>query len=164
MSNPTCPWWSEESISEPQSNQAGLCFLHPPEEPPLDTEVLIHQKLRWSSTLSVHWKHLPTKLYSCYTWAHVFGHVPCIWKLEGRKMFMGLWRGEREERDRGHSFSSIRILEPVLQQGQVSLSFSRAHFYAALYLPRDLPTHREHLRPGRGRIKNKLFGTGQRAQ
>lgn len=44
-------------------------------------------------------------------------------------MFLSLWRGEGEGRDRGCSFSNIRILETILQQGQVSHSFSRAHFF-----------------------------------
>lgn len=113
---------------------------------------LRHQKLRCSSALNVHWKHLHTKLHSCYTWTHVFGHVSSIWKPGGLKMFLGLWRREGERRDGARSFSSIRILEPVLQWGQVSLSFSSAHFYAVWHLPRHLPAHREQLRPGSSHI------------
>lgn len=58
-----------------------------------------HQKLRCSSALNVHWKHLHMKLHSRYTWTHVFGHVSSIWKPEGWKMLLGLWRGEGEGRE-----------------------------------------------------------------
>lgn len=147
ISSPVCPWGSGKNIINagwalsPRAPRMCHVSLHLPKEPPLTAGG--HQK-----SLNIQWKLLHMKLQSRYTWTHVFGHLSSIWKTEGWKIFLGLWRGEGEGRDRGCSFSSLRILEPVLQQGQVSHSFSRAHFYAALYLPRPLPTHREQLRLG----------------
>lgn len=145
-SSTSCPWWSGKSIINagwalsPRAPRMGHVSPHLPEEP---LAAGGHQK-----SLNVQWKLLHMKAQSRYTWTHVFGHLSSIEKQKGEKMFPSLWRGEGEGRDRGCSFSCFRILEPVLQLGQVSHSFSRPHFYAALYLPRPLPTHRELLRLG----------------
>lgn len=111
MSSPACPWWSGESSSEAQSTQAGLCFPLPSGGASgyggsLGTDMLIGLKCPLKA--SPYEASLTLHLDTCF-WTHVF-HL----KTRRLKNASGSLEGAREGRDRGCSFSSIRILEPVL--------------------------------------------------
>lgn len=115
-------WWESQNNSTIQSHMSVVVWgehLYAPEHPgwvlfsfSLQKSLLWlqrdhkHQEVRCSSALNVHWKHLYTKFHSHYTWTHVFGHVSSIWKPEGWKMFLGLWRGEGEGKDGEAVFSA----------------------------------------------------------
>lgn len=95
-SSPACPWWSGKTIINagwalsPRAPRMGHVSLHLPEEPPLAAGG--HQK-----SLNVQWKLLHMKLWSRYTWTHVFGHLSSIWKTEGWKMFWVFGGGKGRE-------------------------------------------------------------------
>lgn len=56
------------------------------------------------------WSHLHMKLHSSYTWTHVFGHVPSIWKPEGWEILLGVWKKKGRATTEDEAFPVLESL------------------------------------------------------
>lgn len=99
-----------------------------------------HWKLRCSSALNVHQKHLHTKFHSLYTWTHVFW--TCVFHLKTRRLKNASGSLEGERGGKGWRMQLFQHQDPwASPAARSSISFFLKHSFLCCIIFTQAPSY-----------------------